>query len=432
MPVNPLRASRGSRVLTLALVVDSVGNGLFLPLSLVYFVALTDVPLTEVGLLLSVANLLTLPVPIWAGSLADRIGPRPLVVAAQLLQAAGFLAYTVVREPVAILVAATAVSVGVRLFWSAIFPLITDVAEHSDAERTKDAWFAVANIARTVGLAVGGLVAGAIVAAGSAGAYRGVAVVSAGSFVVAALLLATSVRAPHRRERNVRGAGGYAGLVRDRPFLALIAVNTAFALSSMMLAIALPTVVSRGLHGPAWFTAVVLAGNAVLTALLSAPLVRRLAGYRRTRALMIAAVLWTVAGIVMAPLGPGAPIVVALVLGLVAVLFTLAEAIHAPLSTALAEAIAPVETRGRYLSTFQYSFAIASVIGPGFFGVLFDHGHALPWLALAVLDVVALGALLVLERRLPAETLRSPLPASAIAPASAPAPTRPASATPAD
>jgi hypothetical protein len=70
-------------VLVAALTVDSVGNGLFAPLSLVYFVRLTDVPLPLVGVLLTAANLVALPLPVWAGTPADRFGPRYLVVAAR-------------------------------------------------------------------------------------------------------------------------------------------------------------------------------------------------------------------------------------------------------------------------------------------------------------------------------------------------------------
>jgi hypothetical protein len=55
-------------VLVAALTVDSIGNGLFAPLSLVYFVRLTDVPLPLVGVLLTAANLVALPLPVWAGT----------------------------------------------------------------------------------------------------------------------------------------------------------------------------------------------------------------------------------------------------------------------------------------------------------------------------------------------------------------------------
>ncbi|WP_211366237.1 hypothetical protein [Pseudonocardia kunmingensis] len=68
--------SRGGGVLIGAPAVDSLGNGLFLPLSLVYFVQLTEVPLALVGVLLSVANAVTPPIPVWAGTLAGVAGRR--------------------------------------------------------------------------------------------------------------------------------------------------------------------------------------------------------------------------------------------------------------------------------------------------------------------------------------------------------------------
>lgn len=406
--------SRGPRVLVGALVVDSVGNGLFLPLSLVYFVRLTPVPLALVGVVLSIASVVPLPVPIWAGWLADRIGPKPVVVASQLLQAAGYAAFTIVTEPVGILLAAATAGVGVRFFWSAVFALLADFAEGAPADgrrRTKDSWFTLANIARTVGLAVGGLATGAIVASGAPSAYRATAWCASGAFLAAALLIGLAVTAPHMRHEHVAGQG-YAAMLRDRPFLALVLVNSVLALSSFFLALALPTVVLQQLEGPSWIAALLLAGNAVLVAVLSAPLVRRASGSRRTRVLVLAAVLWAVGCVLLALLpAVGQAVLVLLVVGTLC--FTIAEAIHAPISQALAEAIAPVASRGRYLAVFQYSFALASIIGPGFFAILFELAHPLPWLTLAVLDVAALGGVLLLERRLPVAALRStPEPAA--------------------
>jgi MFS family permease len=374
-----------------ALVVDSVGNGLFLPLSLVYFVRLTPVPLAVVGVVLSIASLVPLPVPIWAGQLVDRFGPKPVVVGSQVLQAAGYAAFTVVQNPLGILVAASAVGVGVRFFWSAVFALIADFAERGTTGRTKDSWFTLANIARTVGLAVGGLLTGVLVASGASEAYRATAWCAAGSFVLAAVLLVVAVSAPHVRPHEDDRGEGYAGLVRDRPFLALILVNTVLALSSFFLPLALPTVVTQQLGAPAWVTSALLAGNAVLVALLSAPLVRRAAGTRRTRVLVVAGVLWAGGSLLLALLAATGPGFLLPLLVVGTLLFPVAESIHAPVSQTLAEAVAPRASRGRYLATFQYSFAIASIIGPGFFAVLFEIAHPLPWIGLALLDVAALG-----------------------------------------
>ena len=399
--------SRGGAVLVAALAVDSLGNGLFLPLSLVYFLALTDVPLALLGALLTVANAVTLPVPLWAGALADRVGALPVVVGAQVLQAVGFLGYAWVDGPVGVFTAAALVAVGVRFFWSTVF---TAVADHADGDPTgwsKDTWYSISNGARTAGLAVGGLGTGVVVADGGEATYRAVAWGTAACFAVAAVMIAAFVRTPAvLREEQVSSATGYAAVLRDRPFLGLVALNTVFALSSIMLALALPTVVLTALQGPAWLTSVVLAGNAVLIAVLATPVGTRLPRYRRTRVLVLAAGLWTAWGLAMAVLPDGRLSLLAPALVAATLLFTAAELLHAPASIALAASIAPVASRGRYLAAFQYSFAIASIVAPAFFATTFEADAAAPWLVLAAANAASLAGVVLLERRVPATALR--------------------------
>ncbi|MDP9418087.1 MAG: MFS transporter [Actinomycetota bacterium] len=394
-------ASRGGRVLVAALVVDSLGHGLFLPLSLVYFTQLTDVPLGLLGVLLSAATAVTLPVPVWAGALADRFGALPLVVAAQLLQAAGFLGYAQVRGPAGILLAAGAVAIGVRIFWSTIFTAVADYADGSAGGRSRDSWYGVSNAARTAGLAAGGLLTGAVVADGREGTYRAVAYGAAFCFAVAAVLIAAFVRVGKGHEHEPLARSGYATLVRDVPYLGLIAVNTVYAMTSMLLALALPTVVLTGIRGPAWLTAVILAGNAVLVTVLSAAVVRRLARFRRTRSIVAAASLWAGFGGLLATLPPGRLGFAIPVLVIGGLLFTAAEVVHAPISTALAAAAAPPAARGRYLAAFQYSFALASIVAPAFFATLYEVHMGAPWLALAAVNLASIPLVLLLERTLP-------------------------------
>ena len=401
--------SRGGGVLVVALGIDSLGNGLFLPLSLVYFLELTDVPLGLLGVLLSLANAITLPLPIWVGSVADRIGPLPVVIASQLLQAAGFLAYAWVSGPIGVFVASTLVAIGVRAFWSTIFTAIADYADGASTSRSTDSWYAVSNGSRTAGLALGGMVTGLLVADGQHAAYRAAALATAASFAVAAALIAGYVRAPRRAHREALPRSGYATLLRDGPFLGLTALNTVYALASIMLGLALPTVVLVEVDGPSWLTASILAGNAVLIAALSGPVVRRLDGVRRTRSIAVAAGLWCGWALLMAALGPGeVGAVVAVLIG-ATVLFTSAELIHAPVSTALAASAAPGPYRGRYLAAFQYSFTAASIAAPAFFAVTFAFDPAAPWLLLAGAMALSVPGLLSLERRLPAASVHPTL-----------------------
>jgi MFS family permease len=127
---------------------------------MVFFLKLTTVPLGTLGVLASAATVVTLPVPVWTGTLADRFGALPLVVAAQLMQAIGYLAFSWAKTPAGIFAASALVAIGVRVFWSSIFTAIADYADARPGQRNKDSWYALANTARTAGLAAGGLAAG--------------------------------------------------------------------------------------------------------------------------------------------------------------------------------------------------------------------------------------------------------------------------------
>ena len=91
-------ALRGSRrALLVALAIDNFGSGLFLPLALIYVTRVVGLPLGVAGSTVALGTAIGLLVPPLAGRLVDRIGPRPVVIAAQLLQAAGALGYLFAR-----------------------------------------------------------------------------------------------------------------------------------------------------------------------------------------------------------------------------------------------------------------------------------------------------------------------------------------------
>ena len=95
---------------------------------------------------------------------------------------------------------------------------------------------------------------------------------------------------------------------------------------------------------------------------------------------------------------------------LITLAYTAAELLHAPTSSSLAAAASPPGARGRYLSAFQFSFAVANVVAPTLFAQLFSIEPAAPWLATAGLAALAALTMVWLERRLPADAVR-PVPA---------------------
>lgn len=394
-----MRESRGRPVLMGALVVDSMGSGLFIPLALIYFVETTDVSQVTLGVILSTAGVLAFPLPAVAGYLADRFGALPLIIGSHVLQAFGFVGYGLAEHPGTILLTVLLTTAGVRIFWSTIFTAVADFADGSSAAMTRDMWFAWVNTFRLSGFGTGMLVSGIAVSVGGDGAYFAVSGSTAVCYLVSAVALAMFVRMPRRAAGEEDVAVGYRSMLRDRPFLGFTAVNVLFAMSSRMLALGLPSMVLYELHGPGWVTSAVLVGNTVLLALLSAPVTKLLQRFRRTRVIALAGGLWTVWSFAFAGIAPGTSVwsLLALVGG-AALLFTFAEVMYGPASMALVNAIAPTAARGRYLAMFQYSFVASGIICPVFFTTLFQARPGLPWMVLGFVNIAALLGMYAFER----------------------------------
>ncbi|MFW8745405.1 hypothetical protein, partial [Mesorhizobium japonicum] len=299
-----------------------------------------------------------------------------------------------------ILAASAAVSCGSRLFWSSVFEL---VAEHASAEGLAgpERWFALLNVLRTVGIVAGGLISGVALAAGSAAVDVALAAASGAGYLLAAGLLVAAGR--HRGRRSATRRAGLRLALRDPGFLRLLGLNVVFATATLFAGLSLPTVVRSALHGPGWFTALLLVVNALLVALLG----RRgglLAEHHRGRVLlMIAGVLWAAA---FALVGAGILAVDAVAwslgsLGAGVVLLSLAEVLHAPASTAWVARMAPVSGRSARLALFQYSFVAAERIGPVLFATCFSVWPPLPFFVVALAGLAASALLAVGGRTRP-------------------------------
>lgn len=379
----PHRApGRVDACLTLSLSLAALSGGLFLPLSLVYFTVLTDIPLPVLGAIVSGSVLVGLPLPVVTGILVDRWTAHPVVVAALGVQAAAYAGFVVARDPIEVLLASSAMAVGVRLFWSSVFTLLAD---HADAGSTlsMERWFGRLNAARTVGIVVGGLVTGAVISLQAEGAYLSLAWAASACTAAAAVLILAVVRVRSRTGRATsEETSSHRRILRDREFLRFLVLNSVLALSTLFFGLSLPTVVRSALDGPGWLTAVLLVTNALLVAVLSSRGARLVSGSSKVRLLKHAALLWSGAFVAIA-IAVTLPLAWAAVVLLIGVaLLSMAEILHAPSSAALVDELAR-GARGRYLAVFQYSFVIAELVGPIMFTTLFDTVAALPFAVVA-------------------------------------------------
>lgn len=194
-------------------------------------------------------------------------------------------------------------------------------------------------------------------------------------------------------------------------FLVLTLQNVPTAFGYMVLSVALPVYVTQALNAPESLVGVLYAVNTVGIALLQIPVTRRLIRYRRTRTTAVGALTFAVSFTVFAALSiiPSESVQLVGVFAATA-LFTLGEMLHgAPLS-ALVSSAAPDETRGRYMSVYQFSWAIPTALAPAVLTALLTLSVTSMWLVLAAGVVCSALTLLRLEPRLPVQAVHPNVP----------------------
>lgn len=398
-------------MLLAALGVDNFGSGLFLPLAILYTTRVVGLPLSVAGVVVSAGTLVGLLVPPLAGRLVDRVGPRPVVITAQLLQAAGATTYLFADGVALTLLAALLLAAGQQTFYSSLFALIADVAEPGPRDRS----FAVVAMVRSATFGLGALVAGVVlIDAGSVGLRAAVAI-DALSFLVAAAGLAVFVRARHHSADRAPGDSSehLGGVLSNRPYLALITVTGLVALTTDVFLIGLPVYVLDQLDGPTWLPGVVLAMLTVITSTSAAAVVRATERLSRTTTMAMGAATycaWSLSVIAAAFLPP--QVRTAWILAATLVLAA-ASLLFGARTNALAEAAAPRASRGRHLAAFQYAFTVAGVLAPAVVS-LFSVAIWLPWALVAACAALAALALPRLGALAPSGARSQPAPDGAV------------------
>lgn len=388
-----------------AMVVDAIGSGMYLPVSLLYFHHITHLPMTEVGVILTAAGLLRLAGNQAAGSLVDRFGGQAVVVGGYLLRAVGFAGFFLVRSPAQMFAAVALVAIGDGSFPPAVQSFVAEIADQGNRDRL----FGAQRSLRNAGLGAGGLLVGALLALNSDAAYQAVVLGDAASFLIAAALtyaIASQRRAgrgaPARRPRE-----RCQGVLRDRPFLALTLANLPIAIGYMVLSVALPVYVTQQLRAPASLVGILYAVNTVGVAAFQIPVTRLLARHRRTRSVALGGAVFSASFLLFAVFGI-ASAGITLVIGLFAatVLFTAGELLQGATASALVASAAPEQSRGRYLAFYQYSWVIPTIAAPAALTALLNLSATAMWLLLAAGVACSAAAMMALEPALPAQAVR--------------------------
>ncbi len=384
----------GNRRFLAANIIDSLGNGLVLAFTVVFFVKTTSLPLVEIGAALTLGRLLCLPVPVLVGPLLDRFGSRGVVAIGNVVSCVGFLGCLFSTQAWHIVLAQLLVQTGSNVYWTCSRDLVVLAAK--DGERTR--WFGLIGSLRNIGGGFGAAAAAIALAVADTTGMRVVVLASSLAFLVASYLIlswrpAGTAPAPGAAEPSAapqpRPAGGYLDVLKDGPYMRLVAANLSFVLAAMVLPVLLAVYVTEALHTGAWIAGALVVLNMVLVALVNTVVTRWTERRRPARVLALAAVANAVAFVLFAVLAvlPSWAVVAGLVLA--TLVYTLAEVVGTPPSNELSVSMAQEHIRGRYLGAFQLSWTIGGALAPVLLIALLDVGPLWPWAFLAAVSLLA-------------------------------------------
>jgi MFS family permease len=384
-----------------AIVADTVGSGLFMPITLLYFLAMTDLSLVQIGTALSLSAVLTMPGAFVIGSLVDRFGPRSMMLAGNLVQAVGMVAYLWADSLLAVALWTALLNIGRQAFWGSFGNVVTAIS----APGEREVWFGFLQAVRNLGYSIGGVLAGVALQIGTDLAYETVVVVNAVTFVVAFVLLldVPDHRAAHPDDAPVEGWGV---VLRDRAYLRLVVGQFGFVAGMMVLNFALPVYVAETIDLPGWVVGAIFTLNTAMVGLGQGLVVRRMTGRVRARMMGLAQAVFVVSYALFVIAG-WLPVWLAVAVMLVgAAVYTFGELTGGPVFSATAAEAAPDHLRGRYLGLFQLSWGIGGAVTPVAFTWLLAHGQTTLWWVLALVAVASGAYLQRLPRVLPAAGLR--------------------------
>ncbi|MGW1602756.1 MFS transporter [Streptomyces eurythermus] len=225
--------SVGWRLAVMAMI-DAVGTGAFLAVSVPFITR--SVHLSEgnlgLGLTLSAAVALATAIPI--GVLADRIGPKKVLVAVSLWRCACFVVYPLVQNLWQFLTVVCLLG----LVDKAAAPMEQALVGQATATEDRVRVVAILRSLRNVGFTVGALLGGIGLLIDTRPGYTAILLVNAASFAVLASLAARLpvLSAPAKSLRRRFSAS----VLRDGSFLSFTAINAVLTMHMTLLSIGIP------------------------------------------------------------------------------------------------------------------------------------------------------------------------------------------------
>ncbi|MFI5733316.1 MFS transporter [Kribbella sp. NPDC051587] len=348
----------GSRQLVIATLFVSLGFAVYSAASVLYFNRVVGLSTTQVGVALTAAGLVGVPMRIYFGTLADRFGPREVTVVFELLLGCALVGLCFVHSYPAVIVALCLISItenGANVVFGALTAGVAGPERRVEVSAYMRSYF-------NGGFAAGGILAGVLLSLDSRAAYLAA---MAGYGVLRIVIGLGRLMLP-RLPRNAKPrAGGTLSVLKDVPYFVLGQVVSVYTLCDKILLIGLPLWIVNQTGAPTALMAILLTGSTLIITLFQVRFTRNadsIDGSAKLQRLALVALAVTCG--LLAVSWHRSPVQATILLSLAVVALSIGEMWGAGAAWGLRFELADQEAQGAYSGVFTLGSVLPNVLGP--------------------------------------------------------------------
>ncbi len=365
------------RILSLATLINTFGNGLFMTIEVIYFTLYVGLTPAQVGLGLSLGGAVSLLFNIPAGHLADRLGPRDITAIAYAGEGLALASFVFIHSFLPFLVLSLVIGAVGATGQTLRMATIAKFGVGEERVRIRAYTRAVTNL----GIGLGAIFAGVALAINTRSAYVTMLLLDAATFFGAALVWR---RLPYVAPTVERGEPFSFVALKDKKFVTATLLNGIMSLHFIIQNVAIPLWVVHETKAPRWWVAVLMLVNTISVVLFQVRASKG-SGDVKAGARMYARAGYLVAGAcLLYAVAAGAPRIVACVILVIAALVHVAgELIGSAGSWSIGFGLANQNHQGQYQGVYSMGFGLGGAIGPSVVTALAIGMGKIGWVILA-------------------------------------------------
>lgn len=352
-----------------------LGRGLTLPFTVIYLHEVRGLTLDVAGSMMALAFAVALALTPIAGHLTDRLGARMMVIIGSAAQSIGMAILAFADDLPGVVLAMVFVGICNAGGWSAFNVLISSIVDGPVRVQYFGINFALVNL----GIGLGGVVGGLFIDVNRPETFTTIFLIDAACMLIPIAMMLGPLRHVHGRtevpEDQVGVKVSYLSLLRRPGVLHLFLIGLVFAFIGYgQMEAGFPAFARQVSEVSTRVIGWAFAVNTLVIVAFQFLVLRKIDGHRRTRVVMVMAVIWAVSWLLLGATGAFAGTLTAATMVLVFhALFASGETLLQPTLPAITNDLAPAHLRGRYNALSSASFQLGAILAPLVAGFLLRH-----------------------------------------------------------